>query len=54
MLIQRLKIRAKEKIQEKLPDTEMVRYSDNTETIKHPFLGLFQPPTISILLKEPR
>ncbi|XP_025192998.1 protein PF14_0175-like isoform X2 [Melanaphis sacchari] len=51
LLIQKLKIRAKEKICEKLPDTVMVRYSDNMETIKHPFLGLFQPPTNSILSK---
>ncbi|XP_026807672.1 uncharacterized protein LOC113550172 isoform X1 [Rhopalosiphum maidis] len=51
ILIQKLKIRAKEKIREKLPDTIMVRYSDNMETIKHPFLGLFQPPTNSILSK---
>lgn len=52
MLIQRLKIRAKEKIQEKLPDTVLVCYSDNMESVKHPFLGKFQPPTISILSKQ--
>ncbi|XP_022166091.1 uncharacterized protein MAL13P1.304-like isoform X2 [Myzus persicae] len=51
ILIQKLKIRAKEKIREKLPDTIMIRYSDNMDTIKHPFLGLFQPPTNSILSK---
>lgn len=52
ILIQRLKIRAKEKIHKRLPDTVLVHYSDNMETVKHPFLGLFQPPTISILLSE--
>ncbi|CAH1726400.1 unnamed protein product [Aphis gossypii] len=52
ILIQKLKVRAKEKIREKLPDTIMVSYSDNMETIKHPFLGLFQPPTNSILSKS--
>ncbi|XP_008186499.1 protein PFC0760c isoform X2 [Acyrthosiphon pisum] len=51
ILIQKLKIRAKEKVREKLPDTIMIRYSDNMETIKYPFLGLFQPPTNSILSK---
>lgn len=51
ILIQKLKVRAKEKIREKLPDTVMIRYSDNMETIKYPFLGLFQPPTNSILSK---
>lgn len=52
MLIQKLKIQSKEKATEKLPDTAMVSYSDNMESIKHPFLGLFQPPTISILIKQ--
>uniref|UniRef100_A0A2S2Q4Z2 Uncharacterized protein n=1 Tax=Sipha flava TaxID=143950 RepID=A0A2S2Q4Z2_9HEMI len=52
ILIKKLKVRAKEKIQEKQPDTIMVHYSDNMETVKHPFLGLFQPPTISILSKK--
>lgn len=50
-MIQRLKINSK-KIQEKKPDTLMVSYSDNMEIVKHPFLGLFQPPTISILSKN--
>lgn len=52
MLIQKLKIQSKEKVTEKLPDTVMVSYNDNMDGVKHPFLGLFQPPTISILIKQ--
>ncbi|VVC36636.1 Hypothetical protein CINCED_3A022541 [Cinara cedri] len=51
ILVQSLKMRSKENIQVKLPDTELVQYSDNMEVVKHPFLGLFQPPTFSILSK---
>ncbi|XP_050439701.1 uncharacterized protein LOC126845156 isoform X2 [Adelges cooleyi] len=52
LVIQKLRIRTKLKNVDKQSDTALVSYSDNMETVKHPFVGLFQPPTISILREK--
>ncbi|XP_050526241.1 uncharacterized protein PF3D7_1120600-like isoform X2 [Daktulosphaira vitifoliae] len=52
LIIQKIRMQSKSRVNKKQPDTLLVSYSDNMETMKHPFLGLFQPPTTSILRNE--